>query len=869
MAHDMVDRPAPDTVFGRVSSIVATSPTLSAYETARKVAQEHASGGSPKWSHSEAELRARLLRVAQGRPDPLDYALHARTILPTASFDEAGPAGIALRIGVFRAIEDTAGSSEPVSVERLSSRWVRRTATLADTQHALQYLRAPEFNVALLHECTHDVTVRALVSFLLEWDDASLARFADGEGADFAPLLHAVRALACEHEESLETGRTRLGMPAVSLVTACRVTLRRSALDAAVASAAATAATTPPLVAVPAEASPTPALFHMAPRKRRRSGSSDVDVAQYGKVRRRLLSEFDAVTDTNGTDPDEVMAEETNNTPATSTADDISNADAATSSTADNSTVDGAAVEPNNAVAPNNADMDTDDDDDDDDNNAAPDDDDNNAAAADGAAAAVEPSNNADMEPDDDFTIECPDTDNDDFFTARSSRGYSLFAAEQFYTQYYPLNTFRPCSDPIVRVDLLMTGRSHVLLRNHFRDVSRLAGAAHLSTERDTFCWSDRIADSFWEHFRAVAHAVVTNQLTDELIDAMRAPPAEEPPYSGAPLAAYEWRRQRAQRTFSYHPYDPNDGAAVLQARAAKAGGNGAAANGAKAADDDGMDDEDGAGAEAMLEERAKTAPLEGPWTDGSVKFITGHACSGKTSLLRELEQHGWRHYSRGDLGSFAGKAKSAATVATLYGAQQYAQSMPDVLGDRGTLDNLLWEFMMQAMATEHYPSTNGACNADDFIRMLRQFLDSTFNEAAIAAFVAHKALIVVDPFCELNRIRQLRRGEEGDAFRARIPNYSTVQCLGYYAIARLLGYPVIVPYLRMPPTTEEDGGGGGGGALSPYQFDVQIGCCFARNYFGTPSSCVYSELRRSRYRKPVDGPVPDFSYAVATGFYK
>lgn len=845
MAHDMVDRPAPDTVFGRVSSIVATSPTLSAYETARKVAREHASGGSPKWSHSEAELRARLLRAAQGQPDPLDYALHARTILPTASFDEAGPSGIALRIGVFRAIEGTAGSSEPVSVERLSSRWVRRTATLADTQHALQYLRAPEFNVALLHECTHDVTVRALVSFLLEWDDASLARFADGEGADFAPLLHAVRALACEHEESLETGRTRLGMPAVSLVTACRVTLRRSALDAASAAAAAAAPTTPPLVAVPAEASPTPALFHMAPRKRRRSGPSDVDVAQCGKVRRRLLSEFDAVTDTNGTDPDEVMAEETNNNPvsaATNTADDISNAD-------------GAAVEPsNNAVEPStDTDMDH------------PDDDDNNAAAADGAA--VEPSTNAAVEPDDDFTIELPD--NDDLFTARSSLGYSTFAAEQFYSQYRPLNAFRPCLDPIVRVDLLMTGRSHVLLRNHFRDVSRLAGAAHLSTERDTFCWSDRIADSFWEHFRAVAHAVVTNQLTDELIDAMRAPPAEEPPYSGAPLAAYEWRRQRAQRTFSYHPYDPNDGAAVLQARAAKAGGNGAAANGAKAADDDGMDDEDGAGAEAMLEERAKTAPLEGPWTDGSVKFITGHACSGKTSLLRELEQHGWRHYSRGDLGSFAGKAKSAATVATLYGAQQYAQSMPDVLGDRGTLDNLLWEFMMQAMATEHYPSTNGACNADDFIRMLRQFLDSTFNEAAIAAFVAHKALIVVDPFCELNRIRQLRRGEEGDAFRARIPNYSTVQCLGYYAIARLLGYPVIVPYLRMPPTTEEDGGDGGGGALSPYQFDVQIGCCFARNYFGTPSSCVYSELRRSRYRKPVDGPVPDFSYAVATGFYK
>lgn len=864
----MVDRPAPDTVFGRVSSIVSTSPTLSAYETARKAAREHASGGTPKWSHSEAELRARLLRVAQGQPDPLDYTLHARTILPTASFDEAGPAGIALRIGVFRAIE-AADSSEPVSVELLSSRWVRRTATLADTQHALQYLRAPEFNVALLHECTHDVTVRALVSFLLEWDDASLARFADGEGADFAPLLHSVQAVAREHEESLETGRTRLGMPAVSLVTACRVTLRRSALDAAVASAAAAAAaatttTSPPLVTVPADASPTPALFHMAPRKRRRSGSSsDVDVAQYGKVRRRLLAEFDAVTDTNGTDRDEIMAEETNN--------NNNNADA--TSTADNNTADDAAVEPNNAVEPSNtAGMDADDDN----NNTAADgaaaavepsnntdmdsDDDDNNAAADGAAAAVEPSNNADVDPDDDFDIEPPNTDN--FFT-------NLLTVERFYSQYYPLNAFRPCLDPIVRVDLLMTDRSHVLLRNHFRDVSRLAGAAPLSTERDAFCWSDRIADSFWEHFRAVAHAVVTNQLTDELIDAMRAPPAEEPPYSGAPLAAYEWRRQYAKRTYSYHPYDPNDGAAVLQARAAKAG-NGAAANDAKAAaaaaaDDDGMDDEDGAGAEAMLEERAKTAPLEGPWTDGSVKFITGHACSGKTSLLRELEQHGWRHYSRGDLGSFAGKAKSAATVATLYGAQQYAQSMPDVLGDRGTLDNLLWEFMMQAMATEHYPSTNGACNADDFIRMLRQFLDSTFNESAIAAFVAHKALIVVDPFCELNRIRQLRRSEEGDAFRARILNYSTVQCLGYYAIARLLGYPVIVPYLRMPPTTEEDGGA----ALSPYQFDVQIGCCFARNYFGTPSSCVYSELRRSRYRKPVDGPVPDFSYAVATGFYK
>lgn len=68
---------------------------------------------------------------------------------------------------------------------------------------------------------------------------------------------------------------------------------------------------------------------------------------------------------------------------------------------------------------------------------------------------------------------------------------------------------------------------------------------------------------------------------------------------------------------------------------------------------------------------------------ESSAKFITGQACCGKTTLLTRLRQLGWKVLSRGDIGSFSGKAHNAAAVACLHASFEWVLSHSDVLGVR------------------------------------------------------------------------------------------------------------------------------------------------------------------------------------------
>lgn len=79
-------------------------------------------------------------------------------------------------------------------------------------------------------------------------------------------------------------------------------------------------------------------------------------------------------------------------------------------------------------------------------------------------------------------------------------------------------------------------------------------------------------------------------------------------------------------------------------------------------------------------------------------KYITGVACSGKTSSLNALRRYGWTIKSRGDLGTFGGKSKSPAYVTALHVALDYAyrSGAPYVIGDRGAIDNPLWTAIME-----------------------------------------------------------------------------------------------------------------------------------------------------------------------------
>lgn len=63
------------------------------------------------------------------------------------------------------------------------------------------------------------------------------------------------------------------------------------------------------------------------------------------------------------------------------------------------------------------------------------------------------------------------------------------------------------------------------------------------------------------------------------------------------------------------------------------------------------------------------------------VKFITGQACCGKTTLLNSLKSKGWTIVSRGSVGSFAGKASSPVAVACLHASIEWSLGHSNVLG--------------------------------------------------------------------------------------------------------------------------------------------------------------------------------------------
>lgn len=170
-----------------------------------------------------------------------------------------------------------------------------------------------------------------------------------------------------------------------------------------------------------------------------------------------------------------------------------------------------------------------------------------------------------------------------------------------------------------------------------------------------------------------------------------------------------------------------------------------------------------------------------------SIKFITGQACCGKTTLLNEFRKLGWHIYSRGDCGSFGGKATNPAQVGCLHSALEFVLSRSDVIGDRGTIDNILWAFIMEACDPKKKFTL-----VDDMFK----FFNANFNEPAIANFISQRGAIFIDPLPYKNADRMLCRSTEGDSYRSRIDQYPKVQFIVYYTAARLFGWRVFcVPY--------------------------------------------------------------------------
>lgn len=172
-------------------------------------------------------------------------------------------------------------------------------------------------------------------------------------------------------------------------------------------------------------------------------------------------------------------------------------------------------------------------------------------------------------------------------------------------------------------------------------------------------------------------------------------------------------------------------------------------------------------------------------------KYITGVACTGKTSMLRELHALGWIVRSRGQLGTFGGKSRAPAYVASLHGALDYSyrKYADRVIGDRGPIDNPLWTIIMQ-LCDPKYKHT--------MIKELLTFFDRTFNELVIRYHGEYRVAVFLDTRPSRNRVRMLKRGESGDALRGRIAQYVEAQFAAYYMFAALFGFKIVsLPYTK------------------------------------------------------------------------
>lgn len=171
-------------------------------------------------------------------------------------------------------------------------------------------------------------------------------------------------------------------------------------------------------------------------------------------------------------------------------------------------------------------------------------------------------------------------------------------------------------------------------------------------------------------------------------------------------------------------------------------------------------------------------------------KYITGVACTGKTTILRELEANGWTIRSRGQLGTFGGKSRAPAYVASLHAALDYSykKCAGFMIGDRGPIDNPLWTVIMQLCDPKY---------KNCMVHEILKFFDHTFNELVVRYHAEFQTVVFLDTMPSKNRQRMLKRGEGGgDIQRGRIAHYVESQFMAYYIFAVLFGHKImLLPY--------------------------------------------------------------------------
>lgn len=246
---------------------------------------------------------------------------------------------------------------------------------------------------------------------------------------------------------------------------------------------------------------------------------------------------------------------------------------------------------------------------------------------------------------------------------------------------------------------------------------------------------------------------------------------------------------------------------------------------------------------------------------ENQIKFISGTACVGKSSILKRLEDRGWMIRSRGELGSFGGKAKNAAQIGALCAALYEGLSFPNVIGDRGVIDNIIWQFTMDLLNPEKAHCNPNRQDGHFAFVFLKHSL-SILSELVIRNFTRQKGVIFIDPFPEANRERMRLRNEGGDLHRVRLPNYCEAQNFAYFIFARLFRYPIFIPAYDRSQNNKNN---------QP-RFSLQASNDLADSLlevFGVPP-VSHSVLNDTGVTRVVDdGHEPDFTFARAVGIYK
>jgi hypothetical protein len=240
--------------------------------------------------------------------------------------------------------------------------------------------------------------------------------------------------------------------------------------------------------------------------------------------------------------------------------------------------------------------------------------------------------------------------------------------------------------------------------------------------------------------------------------------------------------------------------------------------------------------------------------TDSSatpLRYVTGQSCCGKSTVLRVLsETEGWTIYSRADIGSFSGKSKSPLDIAMLHAALEEALCAPDVIGDRGPIDNPLWTIIM------HMCDPN--VEIKHMVRDMLRLFQSHMNSLSMRYFSSHIVAVFLDIDPLANQKRQLARDSGGDCFRAKIARYQIAQTLAYYMAFILFGWKLfLVPYDEKEEYPRQ--------ARYSKEYMNQTMASLVK-MFGTPSK---RRSKKKRFEKPDGLFEPSLKYAKDVGIFK